>query len=130
MKTILTLDFETYFDANYTLTKLSNTEYIRHALFKVHGVGIKFNYQRRTLWLSGEEIARRFARFDWTNIQLLCHHTHFDALILLHHYGYKPAYYLDTLSMSRPVHGGGITNRLNDVAEYYGLGNKIPDVLA
>jgi len=130
MTKILTLDFETYFDANYTLTKMSNTEYIRHDLFKVHGVGIKFDYQRRVQWLTGEAIAQRFSRFDWDDIQLLCHHTHFDALILLHHYNHKPAYYLDTLSMSRPVHGGGITNRLDAVAGYYGLGNKLPDVLA
>ena len=126
---ILTLDFETYFDASYTLQKLSNTEYIRHDLFKVHGVGIKFDYQRKTQWLTGENIAKAFRKIDWSHTQLLCHHTHFDALILLHHYGYKPAYYLDTLSMARPIHGGAIRNRLDDVAEYYGLGNKIPDVL-
>jgi hypothetical protein len=128
--TILTLDFETYFDANYTLTKLSNTEYIRDGRFKAHGVGIKFDYQRKPQWYTAEEIARRLDGFDWDNIQLLCHHTHFDALILQHHYGHKPAYYLDTLSMARPVHGGAIKNRLDDVANYYGLGNKIPDVLA
>jgi len=127
---ILTLDFECYWDANYTLTKLSNTEYIRHPLFKVHGVGIKFDYQRTVQWYTGEEIARRFARFAWDDIKLLCHHTHFDALILQHHYHCKPAYYLDTLSMARPVHGGAIKNRLDDVASYYNLGNKIPDVLA
>jgi DNA polymerase len=128
--TILTLDFETYFDANYTLTKLSNTEYIRDERFKVHGVGVKFDYQREAQWYTGEEVARRFTGFDWDDIQLLCHHTHFDALILQHHYHYKPAYYFDTLSMARPVHGGAIKNRLGDVASYYGLGNKIPDVLA
>ena len=129
MKTILTLDFETYFDVHYTLKKMSTTEYIRHELFKVHGVGLKFDYQRKAVWYTGDRIAVALAKIDWENTALLCHHTHFDALILTHHYKHKPAYYLDTLSMARPIHGGAIGNSLDEVANYYELGNKIPAVL-
>ena len=129
MKTILTLDFETYYDTHYTLKKLSTTEYIRHELFKVHGVGLKFDYWRRPQWITGKAIDKFFSSLDWENISLLCHHTHFDGLILTHHYNHKPAYYLDTLSMARPLHGGAIGNSLDEVATYYEVGNKIPNVL-
>ena len=129
MKTILTLDFETYYDTHYTLKKLSTTEYIRHELFKVQGVGVKFDYWSRPRWFTGEAINKFFSSLDWENTSLLCHHTHFDGLILTHHYNHKPAYYLDTLSMARPLHGGAIGNSLNEIAEYYKVGNKIPDVL-
>ena len=129
MKTILTLDFETYFDTHYTLKKLSTTEYIRHEKFKVQGVGLKFEYQSKVSWFTGDQIAVALAKIDWKSTALLCHHTHFDGLILTHHYNHYPAYYLDTLSMARPIHGGGIGNSLDEVAQYWELGNKMPDVL-
>ena len=129
MKTILTLDFETYYDTHYNLKKISTTEYVRHELFKTQGVGVKFDYWRKPQWFTGEAIAEFLSLIDWKNTALLCHHTHFDGLILTHHYNHKPAYYLDTLSMARPLHGGAIGNSLDEISEYYGVGNKIPDVL-
>ena len=38
---VITLDFETYFDSDYTLRKLSTSEYIRDDRFKAQCVGIK-----------------------------------------------------------------------------------------
>ncbi len=129
-KNIVTLDFETYFDADYTLRKLTNTSYIRHGLFKVQGVGIKKDTWKTARWFKHSDVQRGLALIDWSNAALLCHHTHFDGLILSHHYGIVPAYYMDTLSMARPLHGGEIRNDLNTLATYYGLGNKLPDILS
>src|SRR6516225_11648036 len=38
---IVTLDFETYFDQDYSLSKLSTEEYVRDPRFEVHGVAVK-----------------------------------------------------------------------------------------
>lgn len=40
MQTI-TLDFETYYDQDYSLRKLTTAEYIQDDRFKIHMVGIK-----------------------------------------------------------------------------------------
>jgi len=129
-KNIVTLDWETYYDAEYTLRKLSNTSYIRDSRFKAHGVGIKKNTWTKPRWYPHSKVQQGLANIDWRSSALLCHHTHFDGLILSHHYNITPLYYLDTLSMARPLHGGEIRNDLNTLAQYYKLGNKLPNILA
>ena len=47
----ITLDFETYFDTKVSLTKLTTMEYIKHPMFKVWGVGIKYG-DNETEWFS------------------------------------------------------------------------------
>ena len=37
---LVSLDFETFFDSEYTLKKLSTSEYVRDPRFTVHMVGI------------------------------------------------------------------------------------------
>jgi hypothetical protein len=38
---LITLDFETYYAQDYSLTKLTTEEYIRSKKFEVIGVGVK-----------------------------------------------------------------------------------------
>ncbi len=99
-KTLLTLDFETYYDAKVSLTKITTMEYVKHPKFKVWGVGVKANDEPAE-WYSADETEEALAQFDWDNVQLLCHNTLFDGYILARHYGIKPAYYLDTAAMAR-----------------------------
>ena len=49
---LITLDFETYYDKDYSLKKVTTEEYIRSPDFEVIGVGIKLN-DRETEWASG-----------------------------------------------------------------------------
>jgi len=129
-KNIVTVDFETYYDVEYSLRKLTNTAYVRDKRFKVQGVGIKKDTWNKPRWFLPVAAKRALASIDWGNTGLLCHHTHFDGFILSHHYNIIPAYYLDTLSMARPLHGGQIRNNLDTLAKYYGRGNKLPDILS
>ena len=51
---LITLDFECYWDTKVSLTKLTTTEYVKHPLFKVQGVGIKIDHEK-TEWFNEDE---------------------------------------------------------------------------
>lgn len=121
---IVTVDFETYYDVDYTLRKLSTSEYVRDPRFHAHCVGIKIGSAPTQVY-SGEDIPAAIKAIDWSKYALLCHNTAFDGLILTERYGVKPAYYLDTLSMSRALHGTAIRHDLNTVAKIYKLQGKV-----
>ena len=129
-QTIVTVDFETYFSSEYSLRNkdLNTSEYIRHAEFKTQCVAIKHG-DNPVAWYRDRDAATALNNIDWSTAALLSHHTAFDGFILSHHYGIRPAYYLDTLSMARALHSNAIGASLDTVAGFYNLGNKLPDVL-
>lgn len=125
---LVTLDFETYFDNDYTLKKMSTSEYIRDPRFKAHMVSIKIG-RKKTKVVPHKNIAAELFRFDWAQHDLLCHNTAFDGLILSHHFGVIPRFYYDTLSMARGLFSNDVDADLDSVAQYLGKGSKTPDVL-
>lgn len=128
---IVTLDFETYFSKEYSLRSgsLNMSEYIRHPDFKVQCVGIKIGSEP-VVWYRDRDVEAAIRGIDWSASALLAHHAAFDGFILSHHFGVVPAYYLDTLSMARALHSNAIGAGLDEVAQFYRLGNKLPDVLS
>ena len=111
---IVTLDFETYFDVKFSLTKLTTMEYVSDERFKVWGVGIKVN-DGETEWFGEDETEDAIHSIDWSNATVVCHNTLFDGYILTQYYGVKPAYYVDTAAMSRGIYPGQ-SSRLKDCA--------------
>ena len=97
------LDFETYYDVQLSLSKMSTVQYINHPDFKVWGVGIKVE-DGPTEWYNEEETPEILSQIDWDNTAVVCHNTLFDAYILTQYYGYKPAFYYDTAAMSRGLY--------------------------
>lgn len=121
---LVTLDFETYYDKDYTLSKLATSEYIRDPRFEVLTCAIKVG-QADTVVYTGPELVAYFATIDWARTTLLAHHTHFDGLILSHHYGHVCGRYADTLSMARALHPKDARNDLATVAKRYNKQNKL-----
>lgn len=126
---IVGLDFETYFDKDYSLKKLSTTEYIRDPRFEVQALAYRTKRQRKARWVCGNKAAEILSSFDWSKTALLAHHAHFEGLILQHHFGIVPAFYYDTLSMARPLHGTDLGLGLDELARFYGGRGKTSDVL-
>jgi DNA polymerase len=122
---LLTIDWETYYDTNYSLSKLTNEEYVRSPLFEPIGLSIKENTAPAT-WFSGtkQEIADHLAKFDWEGSAVLAHNSPFDVSILTYHFGYRPKLILDTLSMARALVGMHTGLSLSALAEYFGVGTK------
>ena len=106
------LDFETYYDVQVTLSKMSTVQYINHPDFKVWGVGIKVE-DNETEWYSEDETPSVLEQIDWANTAVVCHNTLFDAYILTQYFGYKPAFYYDTAAMSRGLYPN-LSARLKD----------------
>ena len=127
---LITLDFETFYDKEFSLSKLTTEEYVRDSRFEVIGVGIKVN-NRPTEWASGthEELADYFADFDWASSMVLAHNTMFDGAILSWLYGIKPKVWADTLCMGRAIHGVEVSGSLKALAERYDIGEKGTEVL-
>lgn len=125
---LVTLDFETYYDTDYTLSKLSTSEYIRDKRFKAQMVGIKIGLGK-TKWYPAHKIKAALRAIPWTTHSLLCHHTQFDAFILSHHYGIQPKKLYCTLSMARGLHSQDIGAGLDEVAKFYGGRGKIEGAL-
>lgn len=127
---IITVDFETYYDKVFSLSKMTTEEYVRHDDFEVIGVGVKVD-EEETQWFSGtkEEVKSWFRQFGWKESLVLAHNTAFDGAILSWLFGIRPKGWLDTLCMARAVHGVDAGGSLKALAERYSLGQKGTEVL-
>ena len=111
----LVLDFETYFDKDYTLKKLSPPEYIADERFEVLGVA----------WKLGDAPAQFSSALPTIAlpVTVVGHHLNFDAMVLAMRYGVHPSHMIDTVSLMRsvfPKHRAGLA----DVAKVLGLPAK------
>lgn len=121
--TLISLDFETYYDRDYTLRKMATSDYVRDPRFETLLVGVKVN-DAATVVLDAPTFAAWVRAVDWSRCAVLAHHAHFDGLILAHHYGVKPAMWFCTLSMARPLHGTDVGGSLEELMPFYGVGAK------
>lgn len=122
---VVTLDFETFYDKDYTLSgKMNTSEYVRDPRFHAHGMSIKIG-TNKTKWVTRDKIRKTLDAIDWSKTAVLCHNTAFDGFVLYTHYGIVPAFYLDTLSMSRACFGHHVRHDLDSLAKRLGLAGKV-----
>ena len=126
---IISLDFETYYDKEFSLSKLTTEEYIRHDNFEVIGVGVQIDGEEAQ-WCSGthDKIKAFLDSFNLQDHLVLAHNAMFDAAILTWRFGIKPRGWLDTLSMARALHTIEVGGSLAALAQYYSLGEKGTEV--
>jgi hypothetical protein len=121
---IVCLDFETFFSDTYTLTKMTTESYIRDPRFAAHGAAIKWGADHQARWYDARQLKQVLNETDFSDIGILCHHTHFDGLILAHHYAVKPKLWLDSLAMARLLLGNHLGVSLESVRRHFGLPSK------
>ena len=121
---IITLDFETHFSDDYSLSKMTTESYIRDPRFEAHGCAIKFSPDLPAKWWNGPELPELFAQIKWNEQAVLCHHYQFDGFILNHHYGVRPRFAFDTLSMARLLLGNHMSVSLDSVRKHFGIAPK------
>ena len=125
---IVTIDMEIYYDDEYSLSKMTTEAYVRDPRFEVIGVGIKVN-DWPTDWYSGDNVGKFLKGLDYSTKAILCHNTAFDGAILSWHFGIRPKFWLDTLSMARPTHNATVGGSLANLVSALGLGQKGTEVV-
>jgi DNA polymerase len=127
---VITIDFETYYDQAFSLSKLTTEEYIRDERFETIGVSVKVD-EGEAQWFSGPKAATKMFlnQFPWGNAVAVAHNAVFDMAILNWEFDIRPKRIVDTLSMARAKHGTEVGGSLKALAEYYQLGAKGTEVL-
>jgi len=127
---IITVDTETYYSREFSLTKLTTEEYVRSPDFEVIGVSVQVGSDE-PVWFSGtrKETKEFLESFDFGSNLALAHNAMFDAAILSWHFDIHPKGWLDTLSMGRALHGTEVGGSLAVLAKHYELGVKGDEVL-
>jgi DNA polymerase len=120
---LITIDMETYYDREYSLSKMSTEEYVRHADFEVIGMGVKVN-DEPTVWVDQPDVEAALKAVDWSNAMVLAQNTMFDGAILNWKYGVNPKAWADTLGMSRALFPHEKSHGLAAQAEREGIGAK------
>ena len=118
---IYTIDLETYYDSDYSLSKMLPEHYVNDERFELLSASIKKDAEEATTYF-GEEAQQALKDLPLEQNIMLAHNTRFDALILDVHLGKRAAFYLDTMLMSnaliKPVTG---SSSLFNVCQHLGL---------
>jgi len=127
---VITIDFETYYSQEFSLTKMTTEEYVRSGEFEVIGVSVQVDDGEPT-WFSGDMPSTEdwLKQFDWERSFALAHNAAFDGAILTWLFNIKPKGWFDTLSMGRALHGTEVGGSLAVLAKHYGLGEKGTEVI-
>jgi DNA polymerase len=122
---ILTIDFETFYDKTFSLSKITTEEYIRSSIYETIGVAIKVN-DDPTEWCTGDfnTINKFLKKFNIEEHAICAQNAHFDGAILNWIYGIKPAKIIDTLSMANVLYGINESVSLSNLAKLHGIGEK------
>ena len=126
---IITLDFETFYSTEYSLSRMTTEEYVRGSEFEVVGVSVQED-DGEPVWFSGSmlQTEKFLKQYDWENSLMLAHNTAFDGAIMGWLFDIHPKGLLDTLSMGRALHGTEVGGSLKVLAEHYNVGVKGTEV--
>jgi len=134
MKTLF-VDFETYYAADYSLSKMQTDAYVKDARFQVIGISVAVD-DAAPVWYSAGSMLEYAgwlrSTFDWENSAVCCHNTLFDGFILAHHFGIKPKLWMDTLSMGRMTAPWLPSHSLGNLAKHFKLqekGNEVANAM-
>ena len=129
MSTLVTVDLETYYDREFSLSKIPTEQYIRDPRFETIGIAIKVNSEP-TVWYPKPEVDAALKAIDWSDAIVVAQNTMFDAAILKWHYGVDPKAWVDIMGMSRALYPHERSHSLKAQAERMVVGVKGDEVVA
>jgi DNA polymerase I-like protein with 3'-5' exonuclease and polymerase domains len=127
----ITIDYETFYSKDYSLSKMQTDAYILGDQFQTIMVGVELPCRRQVIVAATTEIevaAKLHNLVDWSQYAVRCHNTLFDGFIATQVHGIKPKLWKDTLGQARMLMPWLKSHSLAKVAEYMGLGQKGTEV--
>jgi DNA polymerase family A/3'-5' exonuclease len=103
LKHFLFVDFETYYDTEYSLRKMSAPEYILDSRFEVQLLAAYDVTWAAPRIILPEEISDFLAQYPPEETICCSHNALFDLAILAWRYGWVPGRLMDTLGMARAL---------------------------
>lgn len=127
----ITLDFETYWTATFSLSKMSFVEYINSPDFEVLSVAVKIGDAPTTYVFGHDEVGDYLRSLDWSGVMAIAFNgNEFDFPLLKWVYGISPKLYCDVLCMARPLHQSNLKSlSLKNLSEFYGLPEKNGEII-
>ena len=98
----LVIDFESYYDTEYSLGKMPTHQYIRDPRWKCLGCGLKID-DEPPFYLAGVgELEYFFGTLNWSLVTAVAHNAQFDGSVLWEHFGKRaPRTWIDTMLLAR-----------------------------
>lgn len=127
---MITLDFETYYDRDFSLSKMTTEEYVRDKRFEALLLGVKID-DHETFVLSGGNIKTWLTTNKDFIAQhvVVAHNAMFDGFILSEVFGVHPKMLLCTMSMAYGAYGPNLPSySLKELVTTHGLPAKGTEV--
>lgn len=137
----IVIDFETYYDKEYSLSKITTEKYIRCDKFECIGVAIKIGSMPTYFHKleNGIDVIRHITTSSYPNSPVVCLNAPFDMGILAFRYGIHPSFTVDVMVMAKlcgfdRVAGGTSLAKLSAKAVELGIisqvkGNEVHNML-
>lgn len=130
----LIIDFETYFDQEYSLRKMSTIEYIRHRMFNFLGVGYQLlntavGDLQPTFHGGPEAVYETIGALqsscgvNFDAVTVVVQNAKFDATVLQTKFGIEPEYIIDIVDLARH-YDARMKHDLNNLAKMFRLKAK------
>lgn len=128
----LVIDFETFFDVDYSLSKISTAEYVASSRFAFTGLGFEIlNHLKANgpVFIPGPDVSWAIRRLKklfgkaFHNCTVVAKNCKFDILILLEKFNIHPPFIIDIEDLSR-FYDARMSHKLKDLALMFNLETK------
>ena len=126
---VLVIDFESYYDSDYTLSKLSTIEYITDERFEITGCGFYLIGYSPPYFRNHTELAETFENLkhghgkNLERLTIVMQNAKFDATILKLKFGIEPPFIINVKDLASH-YDARMSHKLKDLAKMFKLEDK------
>ena len=119
---LITLDMETHYSTEYSLSRMSPLEYVRDPRFQLISCSIKVDDYNTDVFFGREKVEHAFGKLQpiIKDALVIAHNmSGFDAYVCAYALGLRPKMWGCTLAMARPVHAKTVGLGLAALVKHY-----------